>query len=440
MGLGKTVQALAYLNYHPEAAPVLFLVKSGIKFQFFKEILRWLGPKYIPQVLETGRDSFLPGLNAYIMSYDLVRRFKKDEIPKFKTVILDECQQIKNPDSSRTRGVRNICREAENILPLSGTPWKNRGSEFFTVLNMLDPARFPKYSYFVDRWVKIYYHGNRAKEGGIENPEEFREYISDLVIRRERKEVLKELPLINRNLYFYELDNITQESYNEETEKFVEWYNSAVIGGEDEGGEFQQNMLAKLQRMRHITGLAKIPATVDFVKEHIEETGRKIIVGVHHKDVGEILVDKFKSELPNVPVLTIVSSMSSQERFATQERFNSTDCCILIASTLAAGEGLNLQTCSDMVQHERQWNPANEQQFEDRICRIGQKANQLSATYTTASGTVDEFMATLVESKRMAFHEVMNTGDMQGWNINEGDMVKELAKAIVNNYNKGKRK
>jgi len=197
--------------------------------------------------------------------------------------------------------------------------------------------------------------------------------------------------------------------------------------------------------MRHITGLAKIPATVEFVCDHLSETGRKIVIFVHHKDVGEILYRQFKQKYhPNnyttikyedrVKVMKLVATMKAEERFVVQEEFNKTERVILIASTLAAGEGLNLQSCCDCVLHERQWNPANEEQAEGRFIRIGQKSTSVTGTYTTASGTVDEFLNEIIERKRVNFHNAMNEGEAPIWVQN--DVVNELAEKIVKEANK----
>lgn len=450
MGLGKTVQPLAYLKYHPEALPCLFIVKSGIKFQFFKEIIRWLGMDHVAQMISTSNDPVLPGLKCYIVSYDLLRRLDKEKLlgVGIKTIVLDECQQIKNPDSARAKEVRLLVKEVENVIPLSGTPWKNRGSEFFTILNILNPLKFPSYQGYLDRWVDYYWSGGKTKEGGIRNPKKFKEYVSDLIIRRERKEVMSELPLINRTIHYTELDDVAQETYDKEVSEFVRWYNDEVIGEGSNEFEQQTNMLARLARMRHITGLAKIPSTVEFVNDHVRETGRKIVIFVHHKDVGEILYQKFLAEHnPNnfatqagsnpVAVMKLTAELSSERRFDTQEKFNKTECAIMIASTLAAGEGLNLQTCCDCVLHERQWNPANEEQAEGRFIRIGQKSTNVNGTYVTAAGTVDEFLGKLVEEKRVQFHAAMNQGEAPVWN--QGDIIRELAEQIVNSASKLKK-
>jgi SNF2 family DNA or RNA helicase len=442
MGLGKTVQALGYLRFHPEAFPVLFIVKSGIKYQWFSEVWRWLGDAYIPQVIDNSNETLMK-TKCYIISYDMLvaksRTLKSGkvvtsgfDIEKFKdikTVVCDECQQIKNPDATRTQQVRRLVKD-KNVIGLSGTPWKNRGSELFSILNMVSPVKFDSYQRFLNRWVDYYYSGVVRKEGGIRRPKEFREFTKDILIRRERTEVMPELPLINRTIQYTELDAVTQNEYDGEVSEFVKWWNDKVIGGtEDETMFGEGNLLAKLARMRHITGLAKIPATVEYACDFIESTDRKLVIFVHHIDVGELIYRELIDKLPNIKILRITSDMNSQERYNTQEEFNKLKQCIMIGSTLASGEGLNLQTCSDCIMHERQWNPANEEQAEGRFIRIGQTASNVNGVYITAAGTVDEFMAKLVEAKRAQFHETMNKGEMPVWN--QGSLMKELAQTIV---------
>jgi len=457
-GLGKTVQVDGYLRYaQPDTTfPVLFVLKSGLKFQQFKEILRWMGNIYVAQIISSGSDIVIPGLKCYIISYDMMTpKTRTSKVTgktktsgfdpqKFidagiKTLILDECQQIKNPDSTRTQMVRKLAKHM-NVIATSGTPWKNRGSELFTVLNMIAPTKFPSYEGFVKQWVATYWHGNKLKEGGIRNIERFREYTKDIVIRRERAEVMKELPLVNRVAEFVELNAYEQSAYDDEVSDFVKWWNGVLVEEEENNFATQTNLLARIARMRHITGLAKIPATVEKVKEFIEETDRKMCVFVHHKDVGELLMREFKfmSERAEngdgVPVIQLHSGLSSEERFAVQEKFNNTPRIIMVASTLASGEGLNLQTASDCIMHERQWNPANEEQAEGRFIRIGQTAETVTATYMLAAETIDDFMHQLVEQKRIQFHNTMNKGEMVIWK--QGDLIKDLAEAIVKNYEK----
>lgn len=421
-GLGKTIQALAYLKYHEEDGwPFLWVTKSGIKFQHGTEIIRILGKKAIPQVLRTGRDSLLPGMNV-IASYDIFRRLKREIFTQhgFKTIVIDECQAIKNPDSQRTNEIRNVAREIPKIIPLSGTHWKNRGSESFVIFNMLDAARFSSYQGFKNRWVATYWDKGKEKEGGIRNPVAFREYASGLFIRRERQEVMPELPLINRTKLNCELDAASEAVYNEEEDKLVKMLNDMAIDGQEHlTFEQQAKVNQSIMVMKQIVGIAKVPTTVDFVQEFMEETERKLVVFVHHKKCGELISEQMKiwcAENSQPQPLVLTASLTPEERFAVAEKFNGPNHRLLIASTLASGEGLNLQTCSDCVMHERQWNPANEEQAEGRFIRIGQMAQSITAVYVHANVDVDLILDGIVEGKRIRFHNSMNKGEMAQWN------------------------
>lgn len=449
MGLGKTVQALALIKFHSkEYTPTLYVTKSKIKFQWFKQIIRWLGPDYMAQVISTSRDYVFPSLKSYIIPYDLLRRFPREKIASLgiKCVILDECQQIKNPDSSRTQEVRKLVSSPDcKVIPLSGTPWKNRGGEFFPVLNMMDPIKFYSFQGYLDTWVDFYYEGPKKKQGGIRNAEKFRKFTESLLIRREYNEVMDEFPEINRMKLNVQLDDLQQSTYDESTSEFVAWYNDKVIGGEEDALNGME-ILAKLARMRHITGLAKIPATLGFVEEFIEETERKLVIFVHHKDVGQLmihaLIDTKKESNPDyyelaqtlveqgVKVFKYTADQSDEESFIIQESFNKAKRGVMVASTLACGEGVDLQTCADAIMHERQWNPQNEDQAAPgRFRRIGQLEKQINITFPEAEGTVDEHLDGLVEGKRRNFHRVMNKSEAPVWN--ESDIAKQLAEIIV---------
>ena len=457
MGLGKTVQGLAIIKFHKEYTPTLYVTKSAIKFQWFKQIIRWLGPDYMAQIISTSRDYLMPGLKSYIIPYDLLRRFPREKLAalKIKCVVLDECQQIKNPDSSRTQEVRKLVSNNEcKVIPLSGTPWKNRGGEFFPVLNMMDPIKFYSHQGYLDTWVDFYWEGNKKKQGGIRNPTKFREFTSSLLIRREYEEVMDEFPDINRMKLNVQLDDLQQSTYDDSVSDFVAWYNEAVIGGEEDKLNGME-ILAKMSRMRHITGLAKIPATLGFVEEFVEETEKKLVIFVHHKDVGQLMHDALinTDKITNadwyelaqslreqgIPVLKYTSEHTGRpEGFDLQERFNNTPRCIMIASTLACGEGIDLQTCADSIMHERQWNPQNEDQAAPgRFRRIGQTAKQINITVPEAEETIDEHLDGIVDRKRRSYHVVMNKGDVPKWN--ETDMAKELAQLIVKRHQERKK-
>lgn len=438
MGLGKTVMPLAYLHFHPEKLPFLWMGKSGIKYQYFKEIVRWLGPKHFPQVITTGKDAIIPGLAGYIMSYDMARRFDTTKFNELgiKTIILDECQAIKNPDATRTQEVRALAKLAETVIPTSGTPWKNRGSEFFVALNMLDPIKFHSYEHFKRNWVETYYEGNRPKEGGIKNPDKFKVFVKDILIRRERIEVLPELPLVNRTKQFCTVDDVARKSYNSIAKQLV---SDAMEFEESHSFANNAKVMSSLIEMRRIVGIAKVPATMAYIENFLEECDRKLVVFVHHRSCASMITEQvgnlLKTMNGNAPrLLTLSADHSSEKRMQIQESFNSPDRTIMIASTLASGEGLNLQTCSDCIMHERQWNPANEEQAEGRFIRIGQLAESVNAVYVEAEDTIDSDLGKIVEGKRAAFIRSMNKDGANMPNWSEGSIIKELVEATISRH------
>lgn len=464
MGLGKTIQAMGIVKFLPlDELPVLWIVKSGLKYQFLGEMLRILGNAYCPLMILGGKDGVLPGFKNYIISYDTLRTFDTDKFVKLgiKMVVLDEVQQIKNKDSRRAQEVTDLIFKLPGIkvLPLSGTPWKNRGSELFTMFNLIAPDKFPSFQQFVNQWVDYYLDSNsgKYKEGGIRNVKAFKEYVKDLCIRREPEEVMPEFPPITRTRLLCEIPEIEEEAYANEMDQFAEWFIALTLEGKSASS---QEIIAKLARMRHIVGLAKVPFSMEHIEEYLDETDGKILIGVHHQDVGLMMTNQLKEYCkknhPKIPVVNITSDMDGAQRSKAQDIFNRTERAICVASTLAAGEGLNLQTCDYVYNHERQWNPANEEQFEGRCRRIGQ-LKKIKSQYPHAKGTTDEHLDRLVERKRINFNAVMNHDFIESPQIKgickickkdepshevswEPDgMMQELALSLVEDYQKNKK-
>lgn len=438
MGLGKTpISIVTAMSRKEKLLPMVVLCKSSVKLQWFKELLRWSKRHLIPQVISNSNEEMVPGFDVYIFSLDLLRRFNGLE-QKFKEcgikfVVIDECQLIKNHQSQRTEAVQQLCAATEHIMGLSGTPIKNRAPEYFSILNILRPDMFPVYEKFV--WYECNTYNDRSgrgKVGGLRRPTEFKEKTKEFVIRFEREEVMPELPVVSRNYRYAELSKVVENAYNKELEGFTNEYDSL---SDDERGSFggMSNVLAYIARMRHIVGVAKIDATVDYVAEFLGSNERKLSIFVHHKDVHQLLLNKLDGlckDLGIKPPLSLTSDLNSDKRNALVELFQ-TDPTerLVIASTLAFGEGLNLQACSDCIMMERQWNPANEEQAEARFIRIGQKADKVTATYMVATGTIDEYFAEIVEKKREIFNQTMGSDKSAPWE--ESSIMKELTQRLV---------
>jgi SNF2 family DNA or RNA helicase len=427
-GLGKTVQILALIKLHrEELTPCIVTAPSSVTNQWHTEIRNKCGVEgFLTQVIKSGKELAAPGFDIYVTTYDLLKNEKCFDLvkDKIKLVVIDECQRIKNHTSDRAKAVQRVCKNVEHIIPMSGTPIKNHAGEYFTVLNLIAPRMFPHYAHFIERECDSYNNGWGYKVGGLKNPEAFHEKTKELIIRRTKDEVLPDLPDKTRNFFHCELDRRLNKRYAEALQELEDaFYN------DDSAFEKQSCMLAIMTKMREVTGLGKVQHAVDFLSDHVENCERKIVMFAHHHSVVDLLTasyNKWASQNEKGPCLNLkAGSGDAKEKVVNQFRDDGYQ--VMIASTQAAGEGLNLQFCSDAVMLERQWNPPNEVQAEDRFHRFGQ-TNKVSITYMIATETIDEYFTELVEAKRAIIMSTMDNKEIQ-WDQNS--LMSELANILI---------
>lgn len=459
MGLGKTVVAALLLRLHREKMlPCLIVCKSRPKRQWFKELLRWVGfnedgtPIILPQILDSSNHSPYPEVfNAFICTFDMfaARRRKngsgRAEYPKWmngdlsfiKSVILDETQMIKNSAAARTQGLRMVitASKAQHIIGCSGTPILNNAREYFTILNILRPEIFHNETAFIKDWCYSESTPYGVKVGAIKSSRiaRFKEITSKFVIRHTREEVLPDLPKIFRQYTYHDLAEEVMREYDKEKAKFDEAYDEyEALTGAAKSKAFTENVLAYMSRMRHIVGFAKIDPVCEYVSEFLEETDRKIVLFHHHIDVGDVLEQKLRNmcAASGYPMPRRLHGGQNDAQAADVLRnFLSGPDRILIARTLAEGEGLNMQPVADMMQMEREWNPGKEQQAESRFPRPGATADKINAQYPLATGTIDEYMTELVENKRRIFKQTMGR-EIDAGEWEESSVLKELAEKL----------
>lgn len=431
-GLGKTVQALGLFFFHrEELLPAVIVTKTTVKSQWFYEVIRWMGhPKSggpVCQIINSGRERPIREFDIYITTYDMLKVDGMFDGIDIKTLVVDECQAIKNHLSERAKAVQGIAKQCEHIIGLSGTPIKNNAGEYFTILNILQPRRFPSYQGYIDTYCDSYSSGWGTKVGGLKNPEYFHERTKDFIIRRTKAEVLPDLPSLTRKFYHVELDKKLNKAYAAALQELDDLFYNEEVDASERGSI----TLAIMSKMRYITGISKCEECTDFVTEFLLSCDRKITVFVHHQDASALLNEKLSvwcDEGAFARPLVLHSGLTGEQRAALVKQFQEDDSKrIMIASTLAAGEGLNLQFCSDAIMLERQWNPPNEEQAEGRFHRFGQ-INPVSVTYMLASGTIDEYFTELVEQKRAI---VASTLDNKTIAWDQSSLLKELTEILV---------
>lgn len=430
MGLGKTVQDLAILLRNKEQMlPALYIVKSGLRIQWLGECARWTG---LPaQVIYTSKEQpYFEVFPVVILSADMVRsiNWSEETIARFKSITIDECQLFKNADSQRTAALRKKFSGIPHRRALSGTPIKNNAGEYFPILNFINPEQFPSEAKFLRD--DVVWDG--VKSYGLKYPAAFEKKTKDWIIRRLREDVLPDLPKVFRNFRKVEMEKGLSEAYKETVKEFIQYYEG--LDDEPDFGE-GTNILGYFSRMRHITGLAKAQAATEYAEEFLLSTGRKLVIFVHHKDVGQMIANKLKAvcEMGAFrPPAMITSDMDVTMRSAQLAYFKEPNTPFLVASTLAAGEGLNMQFCADCIFVERQWNPANEEQGEARFPRPGSTADKVNATYLIAIETIDEWLTELVEKKRSIMQQTL---DGKNISYDQQSLMKELASIL---YQKGR--
>jgi SNF2 family DNA or RNA helicase len=136
----------------------------------------------------------------------------------------------------------------------------------------------------------------------------------------------------------------------------------------------------------------------------------------------------FLREVGCTQILKISGATSADDRAKMALKFRSESTSrLLFATTLAAGEALNLQFCSDAIIMEREWNPANEEQAESRFHRYGQQW-PVNVDYAICSETIDEYFTELVEQKRAIVSSAL---DNKEYVWDENSLMADLAMVLV---------
>ncbi len=400
MGLGKTIQAALLLRRNLAViTPCVIFCPAQIIYQWANELRQWTvdTDKDISGILPVGnRDQIFPGFRIYIMSMDLIGRSgvaQKLAACGIKAVIIDECHRLKDRDAKRTKAVRAFCKD-NNIqfrIGLSGTPIKNRVSEFWSTFNILRPDQFSSFSdfcnwYLVRNEKNVYTRLNPAME------ETFRNMTAEFMIRRKKSDVLTNLPAITRDYQIIEIeDDSIRQSYNNKLGLFQAFLNS------NDDRITSLALLGWLAQMRQITGQAKIMNALQWTEDFLESTEESIIIGTLHDAVRDGMFYALQNK--KFPVAKLSGENNAWEKDRIVQDFRSGAKRVLVMNMKSGGEGLNLQTASNILVIERMWNAADEEQVEARIHRMGQ-SKPCTATYTIAKGTIDEWLHNLIQEKK----------------------------------------
>jgi len=444
MGIGKTIQSLAIV-FHKKSFPTLVICPASLKYNWKHEIMRFLKiPQNEISVIEGTNSSFIrarlqtaKNLKFVIINYDIVHHHVNTlKSLGFKSVILDEAHYIKNRKAKRTQAIKKLSEIIPVKIFLSGTPIMNNPEEILSVLEITDLLKYfgGNISNFQKRYIVYKIGSNRRgkvyrKIEGFKNLKDLNQRLrATIMIRREKKDIIKELPEKIITPQWIKLEEKDYKEYekvkNAYEYDFVTLIEILIQEGkikphvvpksifETRNNELAEEWLiakypnffmSEFSKLYEMLGKLKVKYVVKFVKEKMEEDkNRKIVVFAYHKEVQKELLEKFEklgyNPLKIFAEDTPIERASAVSKFQNDEKHR-----VIVLSLMAAKEGLTLTRADTAIFTELYFNPQVLAQAEDRIHRVGQKSIA-NIYYFIAENTIDEkIWEQIIEPKKEMF-------------------------------------
>ncbi len=400
MGLGKTRQAIVALNEATPAGTVLVICPASLKLNWAREI-RLVDADAAVEVIG------VPGHEAanarwVVVNYDMLARHgeRLRAIP-WAGVIIDEAHFIKNA-SQRTSQVLKIIgvvdaksdaksdgkRDAPAgpgmVFLLTGTPMPNRPRDLFNLLRAVGHPSTRSFLSFARQYCGAYRNDYGWVTDGASNIAELNLLLKEVMLRRKKDDVL-DLPPKIRSWVPVQIDAVSAlKAYRD----FVEWFQAA-----DPSRPNDTEFLARITRLRLALHKAKHAACAERIRD-VLATGQKVLVFASYTEG----ITRHKKALGDKAV-TITGADNARQRMVATDAFqDDPKVQVALCNLIAGGVGLNLTAATHVIFQDLDWVPANHLQAEDRCYRIGQ-TRQVTVEYLLADGTLDGYIAELLETK-----------------------------------------
>ena len=431
MGLGKTAMVLALVldemksggrgtSAGPAPGPTLVVCPTSVVGNWERE-----AEKFVPELKvavhhgvrrarEGGFSKKVAGADLVITSYSLLDRDRPVlESMQWSRLVLDEAQNIKNPEAKQTRAVRSL--KAPRRLALTGTPVENHLGELWSIMEVLNPGLLGSASAFREHFalpIERYHEEDAA--------ERLRALTRPFVLRRLKtdRSVITDLP---EKLEMKVLCNLTREQatlYRAVVDEMLRRIDEAE--GMERRGLVLSTMLRLKQVCNHpahylgdgstLTGRSgKLERTVAILEE-VVEVDERALVFTQFAEMGSMLRSHLQQRL-GCQTGFLHGGVPRRQRDAMVERFQSGEGVqVMVLSLKAGGTGLNLTAANHVVHFDRWWNPAVENQATDRAFRIGQHRNVQVRTLICA-GTLEDRIDQMIEAKRELAERIVGSGE-----------------------------
>ena len=347
-----------------------------------------------------------------ITSYDLLKRdieIYKNKDYSFRFIIADEAQYLKNSNTQNAKAIKQI--KADTRYALTGTPIENSLAELWSIFDFIMPGYL-----FTYRKFKSLYEMPIVRDNDEKALDRLKMLIEPFVLRRNKKEVLTELPektvtVLNnemgeeqKNIYLSYLMKAKQE-LAEQIE--LNGYESAHM-----------QILAALTRLRQICchpslfikdykgGSSKLEQCMDII-EQATISGHKILLFSGYTSMFEIIEEELRKR--NIQYFKLTGSTKIEERIKLVDEFNQNDKVkVFLISLKAGGTGLNLTGADMVIHYDPWWNVSTENQATDRAYRIGQK-NNVQVYKLITKNSIEEKIYELQEKKAKLANNMLDT-------------------------------
>lgn len=441
-GLGKTAQAIGTVCASG-AFPALVVCPASLKLNWQREFKKFGGVNAI--ILDDSNrhvwQNYLsmknmkgePMAQVVITNYESLKKFFVVRVKEhkrftlkavefdarkdlFKTIIIDESHKCKASNTQQSKFVQGLAVGKEYVLELTGTPVVNNNTDLIQQLTIMDRMEdFGGYRRFMERYCGGAKMSSRSKELNY--------YLNKYCFfRRQKKDVLTQLPDKTRDYLVTEIDNRKEyQAAEHDVISYLRKYRDA--DDEKIARAIRGAVMVKMGILKQISAKGKTRAAADII-HNIVDGGNKLIVFCYLKQV----VADLKAEFPDA--VTVTGDDNDREKQSAVDRFQTDDDVkVIILNYKSGGTGLTLTASSHVLFVEFPWTYADCCQAEDRAHRNGQK-NAVTCTYLLGEGTIDEYMYNLIQTKKDVANAVTGTDDEVEEKITTSQMVLDAAMDI----------
>lgn len=421
MGLGKTLQAIGAAELFRQefgAARTLIVCPTSLKYQWKSEIEKFTTNQALvvegsPRQRQTAyrTENFYTIINYNVVAADLATINQVE----FDLVILDEAQRIKNWQTKTAAAVKKIA--STYAVVLTGTPIENKLEELYSIIQYIDPFKLgPLYQFLENHQIR----NEAGKVIGYRELHQIKNVLADVVIRRTKKQVLKQLPGRTDKQLFVPLtpeQADIHQNYAEIVSRLVsKWQRFGFLDEKD-----RQRLMVSLNCMRMVADSTyildqetrydtKIGELMSILDNTLGAEEEKVVVFSQWERMTRLV--KFELESRRIGFAHLYGDVPSRQRKALLDDFQRNPSCRVFLSTDAGGIGLNLQCASVVINLDLPWNPAVLEQRIGRIYRHGQKRN-VSVINLISKDSIEQRMLNVLAFKTSLFTGVLDEGENQ---------------------------